>query len=121
MSDKQYLPPENLDNPFIKDLDEKVQSIKIYDPIDNWLSKRIHDECRLKNIKLEVYDNPLFINNNKDLDSFFRTDKKKFFQTSFYKQQRLKLDVMMIGDKPEGGKWTYDDQNNAGTRMVYVN
>ena len=96
---------------FIKNLDQKVQSIKIYDPVDNWLSKRIHDECRLKNIKLEVYDNPLFINNNKDLDSFFRTDKKKFFQTSFYKQQRLKLDVMMIGDKPEGGKWTYDDQN----------
>ena len=96
---------------FIENLDSNIKSIKIYDPIDNWLSKRIIDTCKLKNINVEVYDNPLFINKNEDLSSFFRSDKKKFFQTSFYKQQRLKLDVMMIGDKPEGGKWTYDDQN----------
>ena len=96
---------------FIENLDSDIKSIKIYDPVDNWLSKRINDTCKLKNINVEVYDNPLFINKNEDLSSFFRNDKKKFFQTSFYKQQRLKLDVMMIGDKPEGGKWTYDDQN----------
>ena len=96
---------------FIENLDSNINSIKIYDPVDNWLSKRIIDTCKLKNIHVKVYDNPLFINKNQDLSSFFRSDKKKFFQTSFYKQQRLKLDVMMIGDKPEGGKWTYDDQN----------
>ena len=96
---------------FIENLDSNIKSIKIYDPVDNWLSKRINDTCKLKNINVEVYDNPLFINKNEDLSSFFRSDKKKFFQTSFYKQQRLKLDVMMIGDKPEGGKWTYDDLN----------
>ena len=96
---------------FIRNLDKKVQSIKIYDPVDNWLSRRINDSCEEKNIKIENYNNPLFINNNKDLETFFRSDKKKFFQTSFYKKQRVKLDIMMIGDKPEGGKWTYDDQN----------
>ena len=76
---------------FIKNLDEKVQSIKIYDPVDNWLSKRIHDECRLKNIKLEVYDNPLFINNNKDLDSFFRADKKKVFSNFFLQTTKIEI------------------------------
>ena len=96
---------------FIENLDSNINSIKIYDPVDNWLSKRIIDTCKLKNINVEVYDNPLFINKDEDLSSFFRSDKKKFFQTSFYKQQRLKLDVMMIGDKPERGKWTYDDLN----------
>ncbi len=96
---------------FIRNLDKKIQSIKIYDPVDNWLSRRINDSCEEKNIKIENYNNPLFINNNKDLETFFRSDKKKFFQTSFYKKQRVKLDIMMIGDKPEGGKWTYDDQN----------
>ena len=96
---------------FIKNLDKKIKSIKIYDPVDNWLSRRINDSCEEKNIKIENYNNPLFINNNEDLETFFRSDKKKFFQTSFYKKQRVKLDIMMIGDKPEGGKWTYDDQN----------
>ena len=96
---------------FIRNLDKKIQSIKIYDPVDNWLFRRINDSCEKKNIKIENYNNPLFINNNEDLETFFRSDKKKFFQTSFYKKQRVKLDIMMIGDKPEGGKWTYDDQN----------
>ena len=96
---------------FIINLDKKIKSIKIYDPVDNWLSRRINDSCEEKNIKIENYNNPLFINNNEDLEIFFRSDKKKFFQTSFYKKQRVKLDIMMIGDKPEGGKWTYDDQN----------
>ena len=73
--------------------------------------KRIKEECSLKKIEIEIYNNSLFINTNDDLNQFFRSDKKKFFQTSFYKQQRVKLDVMMIGEKPEGGKWTYDDQN----------
>ena len=96
---------------FIRNLDKKIKSIKIYDPVDNWLSRRINDSCEEKKIKIEIYNNPLFINNNEDLETFFRSDKKKFFQTSFYKKQRVKLDIMMIGDKPEGGKWTYDDQN----------
>ena len=85
--------------------------IKIYNPVDTWLSKRISKSCSKKNIQIETYENPLFINNNDDLNTFFRKDKKKFFQTAFYKQQRIKLDIMMISDKPEGGKWTYDDQN----------
>ena len=88
-----------------------VNKIKIYNPVDNWLSKRISQSCSKKNIQIETYENPLFINNNDDLNTFFRTDKKKFFQTAFYKQQRIKMDIMMISDKPEGGKWTYDDQN----------
>ena len=88
-----------------------INKIKIYNPVDNWLSKRISQSCSKKNIQIETYENPLFINNNDDLNTFFRTDKKKFFQTAFYKQQRIKMDIMMMSDKPEGGKWTYDDQN----------
>ena len=30
---------------FIKNLNKKVKSIKIYDPVDNWLFKIINDEC----------------------------------------------------------------------------
>ena len=88
-----------------------INKIKIYNPVDNWLSNRISQSCSKKNIQIETYENPLFINNNDDLNTFFRTDKKKFFQTAFYKQQRIKMDIMMMSDKPEGGKWTYDDQN----------
>ena len=42
---------------------------------------------------------------------FFKKDKVKFFQTSFYKSQRKRINILMINDKPSGGKWTYDDEN----------
>ena len=90
---------------------ESIKSINIYDPEDNWLEKRIIKACSKNNIKVNVYENQLFITKKIELDSFFRADKKKFFQTSFYKSQRLKFNILMEDGKPEGGKWTYDDMN----------
>ena len=93
------------------DKKESIKSISIYDPEDNWLEKRIIKACSKNNIKVNVYENQLFITKKIELDSFFRADKKKFFQTSFYKSQRLKFNILMEDGKPEGGKWTYDDMN----------
>jgi len=35
----------------------------------------------------------------------------KYSQDVFYKYQRRKLDILMDGDKPVGGKWSYDKMN----------
>ena len=58
------------------------------------------------------HNNPSFINNREDLKTFFRKDKKKLFQTSFYKSERLRLNILLDKEKkPIGGKWTYDEMN----------
>ena len=77
------------------DKKQSIKSINIYDPEDNWLEKRIIKACSKNNIKVNVYENQLFITKKIELDSFFRADKKKFFQTSFYKSQRLKFNILM--------------------------
>ena len=92
-------------------VDEKC-TIHCYHPEDNWLQKRIEENCLKKEIKLVMVDNPLFLANQKELNVFFKKEKKKFFQTSFYKTQRQKFNLLLNEEgKPEGGKWTYDDQN----------
>ena len=92
-------------------VDEKC-TIYCYHPEDNWLQKRIEENCLKKEIKLVMVDNPLFLANQKELNVFFKKEKKKFFQTSFYKTQRQKFNLLLNEEgKPEGGKWTYDDQN----------
>ena len=63
---------------------KNINEINIYDPVDYWLSKRILKHSEQKKIKLNIHNNPLFITSEEILKSFFRTDKKKFFQTSFY-------------------------------------
>ena len=88
---------------------EGIEKINIIDPTDNWLEKHI------KSVSVEItikwYKNSLFINTKSELSGFFKPKKKKFFQTSFYKEQRKIRNILMIGDQPLGGKLTYDTDN----------
>ena len=86
--------------------------IEMYDPVDYLLNKRIKRKCNEHNIKLLVHESPHFLNTNEDLENFFKESKKKFFQTSFYKTERKKRNILIDSDgRPEGGEWTYDILN----------
>ena len=89
-----------------------VEKINYIDPVDNWLQKRLMKGCLEGNILTTVFDSPLFLNSKQDLASFFRSDKKKYHQTTFYTEQRKKRNILMESDgKPVGGKWTFDTEN----------
>lgn len=96
---------------FGKEIQSKnINKIYLIDPTDEWLENRI--KAVTAEIDLKVYQSPLFINSKSDLSHFFKKDKTSYFQTTFYKQQRKKLQIL-IDDKqePQGGKWTYDTEN----------
>lgn len=87
-----------------------ITKIHFIDPTDNWLERRLKKIA--KDIELEMYESPQFINSKTDLITFFRSDKSSFFQTTFYKQQRKKLEILIDTEgNPVGGKWTYDTEN----------
>ncbi|CAL2104174.1 Cryptochrome/photolyase family protein [Tenacibaculum sp. 190130A14a] len=88
---------------------EGIEKIHLYDPTDNWLEQQIRSfEAH---VEIKIYDNPSFLNTKNQLSSFFKTSKKKFYQTSFYKAQRLQRNILITEGKPDGGKWTYDIEN----------
>ncbi|WP_297798529.1 cryptochrome/photolyase family protein [uncultured Eudoraea sp.] len=89
-----------------------VTCINYIDPVDNWLQTRIEEQCSNITIDRNVLDSPLFLNNKEDLQPFFRTDKKKYHQTSFYIDQRTTRHILLDNEgKPIGGKWTFDTEN----------
>ena len=91
---------------------DEIKTIKCLNPEDNYLERRLSISCQKRGLNIYFYENPLFINSRKKLKSFFRSDKKKYFQTSFYKSERLRLNILTDSDQnPEGGKWTYDYLN----------
>ena len=91
---------------------EGFEKIIYIDPTDFWLHKRIKETSSKLNVLLDDFENPLFINTREELKPFFKEDKKTFFQTTFYKQQRVKRQILLEGnDQPIGGKWTYDVDN----------
>tara|TARA_Y100000589_G_scaffold86827_1_gene80833 strand:+ start:2606 stop:4078 length:1473 start_codon:yes stop_codon:yes gene_type:complete len=78
---------------------------------DNYLDKRILSLSQEHSISANLLDSPMFLNKRSDLD-FFDKKKKKFFQTSFYINQRKKFNVLLNNDgKPVGEKWTFDTEN----------
>ena len=96
--------------PYLKSLG--ITNITYIDPVDNWLQKRIAKGCLDNSIEKNVYDSPLFLNTKEDLQPFFRSDKKKYHQTSFYTAQRNNRHILIDPDgKPTGGKWTFDAEN----------
>lgn len=89
-----------------------IEEIQLYDPVDNWLEKRIKSSADKADIKINWHDSPLFLNGREELKPFFREDKKSFHQTTFYKKEREKRKVLLDKkNKPKGGKWTYDTEN----------
>ena len=96
--------------PFLKK--EGYESINYLATNDNYLERRLTSGAKKNNVDLIVHDTPMFLNTSKDLESFFRTDKKKFYQTSFYIEQRKKLNVLLDeSGNAEGGKWSFDTEN----------
>ncbi len=96
---------------FHNEIKEKnINCINVIEPTDDWLEQRIG--MLANGCEIVTYANPQFLNTKEDLSTFFRPDKKSFFQTTFYKQQRKKLGILIDEEqKPVGGKWTYDSEN----------
>ena len=95
----------------IQFLSSSISKINVIDPVDFLLDKRIKSSCEKNNLDLQVYENPSFINKRNELKTFFKNDKVKFYHSSFYKNQRKKYNILIDKTEPEGGKWSYDDEN----------
>ena len=81
------------------------------DTTDYWLEQRICKACSDHTLELTKHRSPLFLNTPADIEAYF-LDKKRMFQTDFYKYQRQRNNILLDAEqKPLGGKWTYDDEN----------
>lgn len=89
-----------------------ITTLNFIDPTDNWLQKRIASSAKKSSVKLNQFENPLFLNTLSDLSGFFDPTKKSFFQTAFYKQQRIQYGILVDNNNnPLGGQWSFDGDN----------
>lgn len=89
-----------------------IRKIHYVDPTDDWLEKRVRSACEKAEIVSVRHTSPLFLNTPEDLRSFFKPQKKSFFQTKFYIEQRKKRKILIDDEqKPVGGKWSFDAEN----------
>lgn len=90
---------------------QKVTAIHYVDTVDNWLEKRIQKAVNNHSLKAYKYACPNFINQMSEVEAFFN-NRKTYFQTDFYKWQRKQRNILMQANgEPEGGKWSFDEEN----------
>ncbi len=88
-----------------------VTELHYTDPVDDWLTKRITNTARDHGLKTIISETPMFLNSSQEINDYFR-HRKRYFQTDFYKNERKKRGILLEqGNKPYGGKWTYDVDN----------
>jgi deoxyribodipyrimidine photolyase-related protein len=88
-----------------------VQSFEYIDTTDYWLEKRILSTSKECDIHANKKPTPLFLNTPEEVATYF-AEKKRMYQTDFYKQQRLSRNILLENNQtPIGGKWTFDDEN----------
>ena len=82
----------------------------VADVHDYELARRLTSYCEQTSVELEVLDTPMFINSG-EVNRNYRAGKKRWYMADFYKFQRRRLDILMEGDQPVGGQWSFDKEN----------
>lgn len=87
-----------------------VKRIVACDPTDFMLVKRIRRYADDDGIELTFLDTPLFLNSREE-NRDWREGQRRWFMAEYYKSQRRRLDILMDGDEPRGGQWSFDEDN----------
>ena len=91
-------------------LDNDVTAVEVYDPVDDWLERDTRRVCDEAGAELAVLETPAFLTTREQIGETFDRVKQPRMQ-HFYERQRRRLDLLMDGDQPEGGRWSYDTEN----------
>jgi deoxyribodipyrimidine photolyase-related protein len=91
-------------------LDEGVTRVEVYDVVDDWLERDTRLLCDEAGAELVVHDTPAFLTSREEIGATFDGTKQPRMQ-HFYERQRRRLDLLMDGDRPVGGRWSFDTEN----------
>ena len=107
--DENQITAPNYYETYLKE--KSITEVHYIEHHDYLVEKRLTNTLKKLNIKPHRYDTPGFINTKDEINEYFN-DKKKLFLSSFYQNERKKLNILVDSEKrPEGGKWSFDSEN----------
>ena len=90
---------------------EKITEVTSFEIEDKPFENKIKLFLNQSKIKWKTIDSPMFLSSRNDFKNYLSKSKKPFMST-FYKERRQKLNILIKNDgSPEGGKWSFDLDN----------
>ena len=87
-----------------------VRQVAAADPCDFIALKRLRRATAAADLQLRLYLSPGFINSGAD-NQRWKKDRSRWFMAEYYKYQRRRLNLLMDGENPAGGRWSFDEAN----------
>lgn len=84
--------------------------VTVFDVVDDWVERdlrRALDDAGAEPV--DVLESPGFLTSRSDLTAWFGEHPARM--QHFYTWQRRRLDVLVDGDSPVGGRWSFDTEN----------
>ena len=72
----------------------------------------------LKNHGVKFVENDFFLT-SRPLFNAWASDQKSYLMESFYRAQRIRLGILVEGNKPTGGAWNFDKENRLPPPKKY--
>lgn len=90
-----------------------IKFVQFFEIEDQFFEQRILALLKQLRIEYQVIRSPMFLTSRTDFKSYLTLYKKPFMK-SFYESQRKKYKILMEGNKPMGGRWSFDTENRKG-------
>ncbi|MBD62630.1 MAG: cryptochrome/photolyase family protein [Gammaproteobacteria bacterium] len=84
--------------------------LNVTQPSDHGVLTQLMFFCSKNNVELKIYPDTKFIDSIEGFSEWVK-DKKSIVQEFYYRWLRKKYNLLMENDKPLGGKWNYDKEN----------
>ena len=88
------------------------ECVLITEPSEHRVRQLVKTWGNLYGLTLEQIPDDRFLCSPSDFQEW-AAGRKQFRMEYFYRTLRRKYDVLMVGDKPEGGAWNYDKDNRS--------
>ena len=89
--------------------ENKISNLAYFEIEDDEFHTKFIDFIQDEKIDVQEFKSPMFLCGRDEFKDFF--GNKNLRMVSFYQMMRKKLDLLMDGEKPQGGKWSFDAEN----------
>lgn len=90
---------------------KKVKRVHMFEIADEFFRRELQSVFDSSKVEVVYYDSPMFLNSRGSFDDYLGQVKKPQMKT-FYERQRRQQKILLTRDgKPEGGRWSFDEDN----------
>ena len=91
-----------------------VKRLHSFEIEDHFFQESLVSFCHEMGLDYVTYKSPMFFSDKDTFSAYLESSKKPFMKT-YYEQERKKHGILMDGNKPVGGKWSFDEDNRKKT------